>query len=46
MYFVEIVVLPAILLSPKIKVELVKPRYIQLSGYISGNLDDSQTFFV
>ena len=41
MYFAEIVVLPAILFSPKIKVATRKTAiYIQLSGFISGNLND------
>ena len=46
MYFMEIDVLPTIVFSPKIKaaeLQLVKPQYIQLSVYISGNLDGSLT---
>ena len=39
MYFAEIVVLPAILLHQRSRLQPVKPWYIQLSGYISGNLD-------
>ena len=42
MYFAEIAAMPAILFSSKL--QLVKPRYIQLSGYIFGNLDGSIMF--
>ena len=47
MYFVETAAMPAILFSPKIKVatrKTRKTRYIQLSGYIFGNLDGSIMF--
>ena len=44
MYFAEIVVLPAILFSPKIEVATRKTAIF--SGYISGNLDDSLMVFV
>ena len=43
MYFAEIAAMPAILFSPKM-LQLIKPRYIQLSGYIFGNLDGSIMF--
>ena len=49
MYCAEIIVLLAILLkfctAIRLKLQLVKPRYIQLSGNISGILDDSNNFF-
>ena len=46
MYFVEIVVLPAVLFSPKIKVATRKTVIYSTVTYISGNLDDSLTVFV
>ena len=46
MYLMEIVVLPTILFYQRSKLQLVKPRYVQLSVYISGNLDDSLMFNV
>ena len=37
---------PPFCFQQRSKLQLVKPRYIQLSGYISRNLDDGLTFFV